>query len=409
MKRRVVITGMGIVAPNGVGIDNVWKSLLAGQSGIVKLSGPEWDDLSCQIAGVANYSADEVVDPKEQRRMDRFIVHAMVAADEAVKDSGLDLESIDKERAGVSIGSGIGGAGSIDESSKELVAKGPRSISPFFAPKVIINMASGYVSIKYGFKGPNIALATACATGAHSIGEAMRMIQYGDADIMVAGGAEAGVHRLGMTGFAAMRAMSTRNDDPAGAMRPWDKGRDGFVMGEGAGVLVLEEYEHAKKRGAKIYAELAGYGMTADAHHMTAPAPGGEGGVRSMKMALKDAGLEPAAVDYINAHGTSTPLGDVSELEAVKNMFGNSGWSMSSTKSMTGHLLGGAGAIEAIFCALSIRDGKVPPTINLNDPEDAAAGCDLVPNVAKERNVDVALSNSFGFGGTNATLVMKKV
>jgi 3-oxoacyl-[acyl-carrier-protein] synthase II len=400
---------MGIVAPNGVGIDNVWKSLLAGQSGIIKLEGEQWADIPCQIAGVADYSADEIISPKEQGRMDRFIIHALVAADEAIKDSGLNLETVDKERVGVSIGSGIGGSYSMDESSRDLVAKGVRSISPFFALKVIINMASGHVSMKYGFKGPNMAIATACATGAHSVGDSMRMIQYGDADIMVCGGTEAGIHRLGMTGFAAMRAMSTRNDDPAGAMRPWDKTRDGFVMGEGAGILVLEEYEHAKARGAKIYAEVAGFGMTADAHHITAPAPGGEGGYRSMKLAIKDAGLEPVDVDYINAHGTSTPLGDVGELEAVKTLFGNSGWSMSATKSMTGHLLGAAGAIEAIFCALAIRDQKVPPTINLNEPEEDAAGCDLVPNVAKERKVDVALSNSFGFGGTNATILMKKV
>jgi len=400
---------MGIVAPNGVGIENVWKSLLAGESKIKKLEGEQWTDIPCQIAGVADYSADEIVSPKEQGRMDRFIVHALVAADEAIKDSGLDLESIDKERVGVSIGSGVGGSSSMDESSRDFVAKGARSISPFFALKVIPNMPSGHVSMKYGFKGPNMAIATACATGAHSIGDSARMIQYGDADIMVCGGAEAGVHPLGMAGFAAMRAMSTRNDDPAGAMRPWDKSRDGFVMGEGSGILVLEEYEHAKARGAKIYAEVVGFGMSADAHHITAPAPGGEGGYRSMKLALKDAGLEPAAVDYINAHGTSTPLGDVGELEAVKTLFGTGGWSMSATKSMTGHLLGAAGAIEAIFCVLAIRDQIVPPTINLHDVEEDAAGCDLVPNKAKERKVDVALSNSFGFGGTNATVVIKKI
>lgn len=414
--RRVVITGMGIVSPVGTGVEHAWKNILAGKSGVKKITEFEVEDLASQIAGLpvvgtepGQYNPDAVVDPREQRKLDKVITYGIVAADEAIKDAGLDNYEGDKERIGVSIGSGIGGFNTIYDNCIELHEGGPRRVSPFFIPKGIINMAAGNISIKYGFKGPNISVVTACATGAHSIGEAMRTIKYGDADIMICGGTEGAVSRIALAGFSAMRALSTRNDEPMRASRPWDKNRDGFIMAEGAGVLVLEEYEHAVARGAKIYAEVAGYGMSADAYHITAPAPNGEGGMRAMKSALKDAGLNPSDVDYINAHGTSTGLGDVGELAAVQTLFGDAPVSMSSTKSMTGHLLGAAGAVEAIFCALSIRDGIVPPTINLDDPEDAVGNIDLVPHKAKERKVDVALSNSFGFGGTNASIVLKKI
>ena len=414
--RRVVITGMGIVSPVGTGVEHAWKNILAGKSGVKKITEFEVEDLASQIAGLpvvgtepGQYNPDAVVDPREQRKLDKVITYGIVAADEAIKDAGLSDYAGDKERIGVSIGSGIGGFNTIYDNCIELHEGGPRRVSPFFIPKGIINMAAGNISIKYGFKGPNISVVTACATGAHSIGEAMRTIKYGDADIMICGGTEGAVSRIALAGFSAMRALSTRNDEPTRASRPWDKNRDGFIMAEGAGVLVLEEYEHAVARGAKIYAEVAGYGMSADAYHITAPAPNGEGGMRAMKAALKDAGLNPSDVDYINAHGTSTGLGDVGELAAVQTLFGDAPVSMSSTKSMTGHLLGAAGAVEAIFCALSIRDGIVPPTINLDDPEDAVGNVDLVPHKAKERKVDVALSNSFGFGGTNASIVLKKI
>ena len=414
--RRVVITGMGIVSPVGTGVEHAWKNILAGKSGVKKITEFEVEDLASQIAGLpvvgtepGQYNPDAVVDPREQRKLDKVITYGVVAADEAIKDAGLDNYEGDKERIGVSIGSGIGGFNTIYDNCIELHEGGPRRVSPFFIPKGIINMAAGNISIKYGFKGPNISVVTACATGAHSIGEAMRTIKYGDADIMICGGTEGAVSRIALAGFSAMRALSTRNDEPTRASRPWDKNRDGFIMAEGAGVLVLEEYEHAVARGAKIYAEVAGYGMSADAYHITAPAPNGEGGMRAMKSALKDAGVNPSDVDYINAHGTSTGLGDVGELAAVQTLFGDAPVSMSSTKSMTGHLLGAAGAVEAIFCALSIRDGIVPPTINLDDPEDAVGNVDLVPHKAKERKVDVALSNSFGFGGTNASIVLKKI
>ena len=414
--KRVVITGMGIVSPVGTGIEHAWKNVVAGKSGVKKIDSFEVADLASQIAGIPQqgtdegmYNPDAVVDPREQRKLDKVITYGIVAADEAIKDAGLDNYEGDKERIGVSIGSGIGGFNTIYDNCIELHEGGPRRVSPFFIPKGIINMAAGNISIKYGFKGPNISVVTACATGAHSIGEAMRTIKYGDADIMICGGTEGAVSRIALAGFSAMRALSTRNDEPTRASRPWDKNRDGFIMAEGAGVLVLEEYEHAVARGAKIYAEVAGYGMSADAYHITAPAPNGEGGMRAMKSALKDAGLNPSDVDYINAHGTSTGLGDVGELAAVQTLFGDAPVSMSSTKSMTGHLLGAAGAVEAIFCALSIRDGIVPPTINLDDPEDAVGNVDLVPHKAKERKVDVALSNSFGFGGTNASIVLKKI
>ena len=414
--KRVVITGMGIVSPVGTGVEYAWKNLLAGKSGVRKITEFQVDDLASQIAGLPDtgteagqYNPDAVIEPREQRKLDKCIMYGMVAADEAIKDAGLDNYAGDKTRIGVSVGSGIGGFNTIYDNCIELHEGGPRRVSPFFIPKGIINMAAGNISIKYGFQGPNISVVTACATGAHSIGEAARMIKYGDADIMICGGTEGAVSRIALAGFSAMRALSTRNDDPTRASRPWDKNRDGFIMAEGAGILVLEEYEHAVARGAKIYAEVAGYGMSADAYHITAPAPNGEGGMRAMQLALKDAGLNPGDVDYVNAHGTSTGLGDVGELAAVQTLFGDAPVSMSSTKSMTGHLLGAAGAVEAIFCALAIRDGVVPPTINLDDPEDAVGNIDLVPHQAKERKVDVALSNSFGFGGTNASIVLKKI
>lgn len=414
--RKVVITGMGIVSPVGTGIEHAWKNVVAGKSGVRKIDTFDVDDLPSQIAGIpqlgtepGQYNPDSVVEPREQRKLDKSIIYGMVAADEAIKDAGLDTFEGNKERMGVSVGSGIGGLNTIYDNCIELHTGGPRRVSPFFIPKGIINMTAGNISIKYGLKGPNISVVTACATGAHSIGEAARLIQHGDADVMVCGGAEGAVGRIGLAGFSAMRALSTRNDAPEKASRPWDKNRDGFIMSEGAGILVLEEYEHAVARGAKIYAEVAGYGLSGDAYHITAPAEGGEGGMRAMQAALNDAKLQPSDVDYINAHGTSTGLGDVGELAAVQKLFVGMPVSMSSTKSVTGHLLGAAGAVEAIFCALAIRDGIVPPTINLDDPEDAVGDFDLVPHVAKQRKVDVAISNSFGFGGTNASLVLKKV
>lgn len=414
--KRVVITGMGIVSPVGTGVEYAWKNILDGVSGVRKIDTFDASDCATQIAGLpvqgtepGMFNPDAVVEPREQRKMDKSILYGVVAADEAIKDAGLDTFQGDRERMGVSIGMGIGGLNTIYDNCIELHTGGPRRISPFFIPKAIINMVAGQVSIKYGLKGPNLSVVSACATGAHCIGEAARMIQHGDADIMVAGGAEGAVGKIGVAGFNAMKALSTRNDNPAAASRPWDKDRDGFIMAEGAGVLVLEEYEHAKARGAKIYAEVAGYGMSGDAYHITAPAPNGEGGGRAMRCALRDAGMQPGDIDYINAHGTSTGLGDMGELAAVQELFAGADVSMSSTKSMTGHLLGAAGAVEAIFCALAIRDQIVPATINLDNPEDAVGDFDLVPNVAKKRKVDAAISNSFGFGGTNASLVLKKV
>ncbi len=414
--KRVVVTGMGIVSPVGCGVEYAWQNIIAGKSGVRKIEEFDVSDLACQIAGMpvrgteqGMFNPDAAVEPRDQRKMDKCILYAAVAADEAIRDAGLDKFEGNRERMGVSVGSGIGGLNTIYENCLELANGGPRRISPFFIPKCIINMAAGNISIKYGLKGPNVAMVTACATGAHSIGEAARLIQHGDADVMVCGGCEGAVGKLGIAGFSAMKALSTRNDDPTTASRPWDKGRDGFIMAEGAGILVLEEYEHAVARGAKIYAEVAGYGLSGDAYHITAPAENGEGGARAMRAALNDAGLQPSDVDYINAHGTSTGLGDLGELAAVKNLFAGTNVCMSSTKSMTGHLLGAAGAVEAIFCILAIRDGIVPPTINLTDPVDEVGDFDLVPNKAKNHKVDVALSNSFGFGGTNASLVMKKV
>lgn len=414
--KKVVITGMGIVSPVGTGIDYAWKNIISGKSGIRKITEFDVSDITSQIAGVpkrgtepGDFNPDVLIDPREQRKMDNTVIYGLIAADEAIKDAGLENYTGDKDRVGVSVGSGVGGLSTIAATDKDIFEQGPRFVSPFFVPKCIVNMTAGQISIKYGFSGPNISMATACATGSHSIGEGAEIIKRGDADIMICGGTEAAVCQLGIIGFAALRALSNRNDEPERASRPWDKDRNGFVLGEGAGILVLEEYEHAKARGAKIYAEVAGFGMSADAHHITAPAPEGVGGKRAMELALTKAELKPSDVDYINAHGTSTGLGDVGELVAVKTLFDKDKTCMSSTKSMTGHLLGAAGAVEAIFCALAIRDNIVPPTINLDNPIDEVGDFDLVPNKAQKRKVDVALSNSFGFGGTNATLILKRV
>jgi len=418
--KRIVVTGMGVVSPLGIGLNHVWRRLLAGESGISSIQSFDASDLACQIAGhvpvgeTANgdYNVNDWVDRKDQRKMDPFIAFAIAAAEEAIKDSGwVATDDESRERTGVLIGSGIGGLPGISETSVTLHDRGPRRVSPFFIPANLINLASGHVSIRHGFCGPNHSVVTACATGAHAIGDAARMIQFEDAEVMVAGGAEAAICRMGIAGFAAAKALSTGfNDDPKHASRPWDVGRDGFVMGEGAGVVVLEEIEHAKARGAKIYAEVTGYGLSGDAYHITAPAPNGTGGFRAMKAALKRAGIAADEIDYVNAHGTSTPLGDEIELGAVKRLFGDHAYnlSMSSTKSAIGHLLGAAGAVEAIFSMKAIEEGIVPPTLNLENPSE---GCDidLVAKVAKERPVRNAMSNSFGFGGTNASLVLSAV
>ena len=414
--RRIVVTGMGLVTPLGIGLERVWGRLLAGESGIGAIQSFEVSDLPSRIAGQVPrgdkasglFNADDWVPPKDQRRMDQFIVYAMGAAAQAVEDAGWQpSDEEERERTGVMIGSGIGGLPGITEAALTLEERGPRRISPFFIPASLINLASGHVSIRYGFKGPNHSVVTACSTGAHAIGDAARLIMLDDADVMVCGGTEAAICRLGLAGFAAARALSTGfNDDPPRASRPWDEARDGFVMGEGAGILVLEEYEHAKNRDAKIYAEVIGYGMSGDAFHLTAPAEDGNGAFRSMRNALKSARLSPDKIDYINAHGTSTPLGDEIELGAVKRLFGDHAYelSMSSTKSAIGHLLGAAGSVEAIFAILALRDGVVPPTLNLDNPSPSC-DIDLVPKQAKERRVRYALSNSFGFGGTNASLI----
>ena len=418
--RRVVITGMGLVSPMGVGVEPSWKRLVEGESGIGPIESFDVSDLPCRIAAhlPAGRREDGRWDPedwlpaRDRRKLDPFIIYGMVAADQAVGDSGWEPEDDEgRNRTGVMIGSGIGGLQTIHDASILLQERGPRRISPFFIPSALINLVSGQVSIKYGFKGPNHSVVTACATAAHAIGDAARLIALDDADVMVAGGAEAAICRLGIAGFAASRALSTNfNDEPERASRPWDKARDGFVMGEGAGCVVLEEYEHAKARGARIYAEVVGYGLSGDAHHITAPAADGDGGYRAMEAALKRAGLAPEKIDYINAHGTSTPLGDEIELGAVKRLFGDHAYrlSMSSTKSAHGHLLGAAGAIEAIFTVKAVQCGVAPPTLNLEDPSE---GCDLdlVPGAAKERRIDHALSNSFGFGGTNTSLVFAGV
>ena len=417
--RRVVITGLGMVTPLGCGVDVTWANILAGKSGAQKVAEFEVEDLPAQIAcripvgdgSNGTYNADDWMEPKEQRKVDPFIVYGMAAADMALDDAGWHPESDEDQIAtGVLIGSGIGGVEGIVEAGYTLRDKGPRRVSPFFIPGRLINLVSGQVSIRHKLRGPNHSVVTACSTGAHAIGDAARLIALGDADVMVAGGSESPVSRISLAGFAACKALLTKyNDDPTRASRPYDRDRDGFVMGEGAGIVVLEELEHAQARGARIYAEVVGYGLSGDAFHITAPSENGEGAERCMRMALKRAGLEPSDIDYINAHGTST-MADTIELGAVERMLGDaaSKVSMSSTKSMTGHLLGAAGAIEAIFATLAIRDNIVPPTINLDNPE-VEAKVDLVPNKARKRKVDVALSNSFGFGGTNASLVLRRL
>jgi len=409
-KRRVVITGLGIVSPVGIGVDEAWANVTAGKSGITRITRFDASSFSSQIAGeVKGFDVTAYLPAKEARRMDTFIHYGMAAAMEAFKDSGLEVTEKNAEMIGVNIGSGIGGLPSIEETHNVYLAGGSRKISPFFIPGTIINMISGNFSIMYGLKGPNLAMVTACTTATHCIGNSARMIEYGDADVMVAGGSESTVCPLAIGGFGAARALSTRNDDPATSSRPWDIGRDGFVLGEGAGVLVLEELEHARARGAKIYAELSGFGMSADAYHMTAPCEDGEGAARCMMHALRNAGLNPDEVDYVNAHGTSTPVGDIAETVALKRFFGEhtGKLAVSSTKSMTGHLLGAAGGIEAVFSALSIHHQVAPPTINLFE-QDPQCDLDFVPNVARQMNIDVAISNSFGFGGTNGTIVFKK-
>ena len=418
--RRVVVTGLGAVTPLGCGVETSWANILASKSGAKRIDDFQIDDIACQIAhriplgplAEGKFSPDDWMDVKEQRKVDPFIMFGMAAASMAIADAGVEPRTQDEaERTGVLIGSGIGGVGGIYETSITLYEKGPRRVSPFFIPGRIINMASGYVSLRFALKGPNHSVVTACSTGAHAIGDSWRIIAMGDADVMVAGGAESPVNRISMAGFAACRALSTGfNDRPTEASRPYDKDRDGFVMGEGAAVLVLEEYEHAKARGAKIYGEVVGYGMSGDAHHITAPSEDGDGGYRCMQMAVKRAGISPADIDYINAHGTSTPLGDEIELGAVTRLLGDAApkAAMSSTKSAIGHLLGAAGSIEAIFSLLAMRDSVAPPTLNLDNPSVESA-INLVPKVPLKKRIDVALSNSFGFGGTNASLIFKKV
>ncbi|HEX7053745.1 MAG TPA: beta-ketoacyl-ACP synthase II [Burkholderiales bacterium] len=409
-RRRVVVTGLGIISPIGNSVADAWQNCLAGKSGITRITRFDPSRLASQIAGeVKGFDVAPYLSPKEARRMDLFIHYGMAAGLQAWRDSGLAIDERNAERVGVNFGSGIGGLPLIEQMHDELHKNGPRRISPFFIPGSIINMIAGLLSIEIGAKGPNLAIVTACTTSTHCIGEAAKSIRYGEADVMIAGGAEAVVDELAIGGFAAARALSTRNDDPASASRPWDKERDGFVLGEGAGALVLEEYEHAKKRGATIYCEVAGYGVSADAYHMTAPPDDGDGGYRAMRNALKDAGIEPERIDYINAHGTSTPLGDVAETLAVKRLLGERARkvAVNSTKSMTGHLLGAAGGVEAVFTALALRDQVSPPTINLRTP-DPACDLDYVPNEARRMPIRAALSNSFGFGGTNGSLVFAR-
>ena len=412
-RRRVVVTGLGCVSPVGNTVSEAWSNLLAGQSGIGPITRFDASAMSCRIVGeVKNFDLESYISAKEARTMDRFIHYGIAAAAQAIQDAGLPSgDALGEEKAcrtGVVIGSGIGGLPLIEDTHIEYVARGPRRISPFFVPASIINMISGHVSMRHGFKGPNLAVVTACTTGLHSIGEAGRLIEYGDADVMIAGGSEGTVSPLGVGGFAAMRALSTRNDDPTAASRPWDKDRDGFVLGEGAGVMVLEEYEHAKARGAKIYAELSGYGMSADAGHMTAPSM--DGPRRAMVNAMRNAGIHADQIDSLNAHGTSTPLGDINETHAIKAALGDHAYKtvVSSTKSLTGHLLGGAGGIESVFTVLALHHQKVPPTINLVNP-DPECDLDYCANTARDLKIDVALKNNFGFGGTNGSLVFKRL
>lgn len=418
--RRVVATGIGLVTPLGCSVETAWGNILAGKSGIGKITRFDASEISCQVAAEiksgkepGQFDADAWVSPKEQRKMGLFMIYGMAAATQAVDDSGWKPErEEDQKRTGVIIGSGIGGLPEIEDGSFTMKDRGYKKLSPFFLPSTLINLTSGFVSMKYGFRGPNHAVVTACSTGAHAIGDAARMIAFGDADVMIAGSAEATICPIGIGGFAASRALSTSfNETPQKSSRPWDRDRDGFVMGEGAGIVVLEEYEHAKARGAKIYGEVVGYGMSGDAYHITAPHPEGRGAFDAMSAAFKNAKINPEQVDYINAHGTSTPLGDMIELGAVKRLFGSaiSNVSMSSTKSSIGHLLGGAGSVEAVLSILAMRDNIAPPTLNLDNPSEGTEGVDLVPHKAKERKIDVALSNSFGFGGTNVSLIFKKV
>jgi len=410
-RRRVVITGLGVISPVGNTVEQAWQNILAGRSGIDRITRFDVSSFPVQIAGeVKNFDIGQYIPAKDARRMDTFIHYGMAAGIDAIKDAGLEAHPVDAERIGVSIGSGIGGLPMIETTRDEFNQSGVRKISPFFVPGSIINMISGNLSILYGYKGPNIALVSACSTGTHSIGDAARLIEYGDADVMIAGGAECTVSPLGLGGFCAARALSTRNDDPTTASRPWDKDRDGFVLSEGAGVMVLEEYEHAKARGARIYAELAGFGMSADANHMTAPCEDGEGAARCMTNALRNSGVNADEVNYLNAHGTSTPLGDKAETVAVKRAFGDHARKLvvNSTKSMTGHLLGAAGGVEAVFSALAIYNQVSPPTINIFNQDE---GCDLdyCANEARQMKIDVAISNSFGFGGTNGTVVLRRI
>ncbi len=409
-QRRVVVTGLGIICPVGLSVEESWRAILAGRSGIRPITSFDVSDFPVRFGGsVEGFDVTEYVSKKDARKMDTFIHYGVAAGTQALRDSGLEVTEANAERIGVSIGAGIGGLPGIEKNYDAYLQGGPRKISPFFVPANIINMISGNLSILYGLKGPNIAMVTACTTGTHSIGEAGRIIAYGDADVMLAGGAEMATTHTGLGGFAAAKALSTRNEDPQAASRPWDRDRDGFVLGDGAGVMVLEEYEHARARGAKIYAELAGYGMSGDAYHMTQPSLNGEGAARCMRNALRDAALNSDQVDYVNAHGTSTPAGDIAEVKAIKSALGEHAWhtAVSSTKSMTGHLLGAAGGIEAIFTVLAIRDQVAPPTINQFTP-DPECDLDFVPNQAREMAIQVAMSNSFGFGGTNGCLVFTR-
>ena len=408
--RRVVVTGLGLLSPVGNNVPDSWANILEGKSGVKTITNFDTENFETKFAATVQENIENLLDKKEIRRTDPFIQYGLIASQECIEDSGIDLDQIDKNKFGVSIGSGIGGLGTIEESKTKLSESGPKKISPFFVPGAISNMVSGYASLKFGLKGPNISIASACSSASHSIGYSFRSIVHGDADIMLTGGAEMATTPLGIAGFNAAKALSTNNENPTGASRPWDKDRDGFVLGEGAGCLILEEYEHAQSRGANIYAEIVGFGMSADAHHITSPPDGGEGAALSMANAIRDAGIDPKDIGYINAHGTSTPAGDIAETDAIKSVFQDTldNLIVSSTKSMTGHLLGAAGAIEAIFSVLSLRDDICPPTINLENPDE---GCDLnySANQATHKKLKYSLSNSFGFGGTNATLIFKKL
>ena len=409
MGRRVVVTGLGLICGVGNSTEEVWKALIAGKSGVARITGFDPSNFACQIAAeVKNFDPLNYIEKKELKKMGRFIHLAIAASEEALRMSELKITPENAERVGVHIGSGIGGFDIIEREHTALVEGGPRKISPFFIPSAIINLAAGQVSMRYGAKGPNEATATACTTSAHSIGDSFRIIQHNDADVMIAGGAEAAITPMGVGGFAAMRALSTRNDEPEKASRPWDQGRDGFVIGEGSGILILEELDHARRRSAPILAEVVGYGMSADAYHITQPAPEHEGGFRVMRNAVRDASVTPDVVDYVNAHGTSTPIGDTLEAHAIRNFFGQHKVAVSSTKSMTGHLLGGAGGLEAGITVLALRDQMLPPTINLENPDPDTAGMDLVPNHSRKAEIEYAMSNSFGFGGTNGALLFRR-